>query len=179
MTNTFDIGDKPAAFLAGNSVDRSDVSDATRQALEDDLRRSLRGDVHFDAMTRSVFATDSSNYRQIPLGVVFPVDEEDVRQILAICKRHHAPVLGRGAGTSLAGQACNVAVVVDMSRYMNKILWIDEKRRRARVQPGVVLDELNREARSLGLTFGPDPATHAWCTLGGMVGNNSCGTHGL
>jgi FAD/FMN-containing dehydrogenase/Fe-S oxidoreductase len=179
VTNTFDIGDKPAAFLAGNSVDRSDVSDATRQALEDDLRRSLRGDVHFDAMTRSVFATDSSNYRQIPLGVVFPVDEEDVGQILAICKRHHAPVLGRGAGTSLAGQACNVAVVVDMSRYMNKILWIDEKRRRARVQPGVVLDELNREARSLGLTFGPDPATHAWCTLGGMVGNNSCGTHGL
>ncbi len=163
----------------GDNVDRSGVNEPTRQALERDLVVVLRGEVQFDGATRGIYATDSSNYRQVPLGVVFPLDEEDVRQTVLTCRRHNAPILGRGAGTSLAGQACNVAVVIDMSRHMNKIIAIDPERRLATVQPGVVLDDLNAAARVLDLTFGPDPATHAWCTLGGMVGNNSCGTHAL
>lgn len=164
---------------AGDPVDRSGVTEAARAALEHDLRQVVRGEVAFDGATRGVYATDSSNYRQVPLGVVFPLDEADVVAIVDVARRYDAPVLGRGAGTSLAGQACNVAIVVDMSRHMNAILSIDAQRRTARVQPGVVLDELNAATRALDLTFGPDPATHAWCTLGGMVGNNSCGTHAL
>ncbi len=148
-------------------------------ALEAVLREALRGDVEFGAGTRAVYATDSSNYRQIPIGVVFPRDEADVVSTLTICARFDVPVLGRGGGTSLAGQGCNEAVVVDFSRYMTAILEIDPMARTARVQPGVVLDDLRRAAERHRLTFGPDPATHAWCTLGGMIGNNSCGTHAL
>jgi len=166
-------------FLPGDYVDRANLDESTRQQLGLELKAAMKGEVEFDAWSRSVFATDSSNYRQIPLGVVFPLDEDDVRSAVDVCRRFNAPILGRGAGTSLAGQACNVAVVIDMSRHMNAILSIDPQRRTARVQPGVVLDHLNAAARAIDLTFGPDPATHAWCTLGGMVGNNSCGTHGL
>lgn len=166
-------------FQPGDPVDRSSLDEDARRALARDLCGALRGEVHFDGATRGIYATDSSNYRQVPLGVVFPLDEEDVRRTIEVCRRHRAPILGRGAGTSLAGQACNVAVVVDMSRHLNQIVAIDRDTRTARVQPGVVLDQLNAAARALDLTFGPDPATHAWCTLGGMVGNNSCGTHGL
>ncbi len=149
------------------------------EPLESALREALRGDVEFGSSTRAVYATDSSNYRQVPIGVVFPRDEADVASALTICARFDVPVLGRGGGTSLAGQGCNEAVVVDFSRYMTSILEIDPAARIARVQPGVVLDDLRRAAEAHGLTFGPDPATHAWCTLGGMIGNNSCGTHAL
>ena len=147
--------------------------------LEPDLRAAVRGDVAFDSGTRAAYATDSSNYRQIPIGVVFPASAADVTAALRVCAEHDVPVLGRGAGTSLAGQACNTAVVFDFSRHMNRILEIDPEARTARVQPGVVLDDLRAAAERYGLTFGPDPATHAWCTLGGMIGNNSCGTHAL
>jgi FAD/FMN-containing dehydrogenase/Fe-S oxidoreductase len=147
--------------------------------LERDLRAAVRGDVEFTPGTRAVYATDSSNYRQIPYGVVFPSCAEDVVAALRVCAEHDVPVLGRGAGTSLAGQGCNEAVVFDFSRRMNRILEIDPAARTARVQPGVVLDDLRAAAGKHGLTFGPDPATHAWCTLGGMIGNNSCGTHAL
>ena len=164
---------------AGEDVDRSRVDEETRRRLGVELSATLRGEVFFDGATRGIYATDSSNYRQVPLGVVMPMDEDDVLSAVEICRRYGAPILGRGAGTSLAGQACNVAVVFDMSRHMNRIIELDPIRRIARVQPGVVLDDLNAAARSLDLTFGPDPATHAWCTVGGMVGNNSCGTHGL
>jgi FAD/FMN-containing dehydrogenase/Fe-S oxidoreductase len=139
----------------------------------------VRGEVRFDATTRAAYASDSSNYRQVPLGVVLPLDEQDVQAVARVCAEAGAALVARGAGTSLAGQACNEAVVVDMSRHMTRVLEIDPGRRLARTEPGVVLDDLRREAGRYGLTFGPDPATHAWCTLGGMVGNNSCGTHGL
>lgn len=168
-----------SAHLPGSDVDRSDIDEATRRDLERDLRHVVRGEVLFDGATRAIYATDSSNYRQVPLGVVYPLDDLDVRRAVEVVARHGAPILARGAGTSLAGQACNVAVVLDVSRHMNRIIEIDAQRRIARVQPGVVLDELNAAARAQGLTFGPDPATHAWCTIGGMVGNNSCGTHAL
>ena len=139
----------------------------------------MKGEVRFDATTRAAYSSDSSNYRLVPVGVVFPVDQPDVQSAARIGAEAGVALLARGAGTSLAGQACNEAVVVDMSRHMTRVLEIDAARRVARVQPGVVLDDLRRAAERHGLTFGPDPATHAWCTLGGMIGNNSCGTHGL
>ncbi len=147
--------------------------------LEDDLRRGVRGEVRFDAQAKALYATDASNYRQIPIGVITPLDSDDVIEIVSICRRYGAPVLSRGAGTSLAGQCCNVAVVLDYSKHMNRILEINPGARTARVQPGVVLDRLRNEAEKYGLTFGPDPASHSRCTLGGMIGNNSCGVHAL
>jgi FAD/FMN-containing dehydrogenase/Fe-S oxidoreductase len=148
-------------------------------ALAADLQRSVRGAVRFDAGSRALYSTDASNYRQVPIGVVVPCDAEDVEAAVAVCRRHGAPLLGRGGGTSLAGQACNTAVVLDFSRHMAGIVDLDPERRTARVRPGTVLDDLRAAAAPHGLTFGPDPATHAWCTLGGMIGNNSCGTHSL
>jgi len=148
-------------------------------ALAADLRREVRGEVRFDAGSRALYATDASNYRQAPIGVVLPRDAADVEAAVAACRRHGAPLLGRGGGTSLAGQACNTAVVLDFSRHMAGVLELDPERRTARVLPGTVLDDLRAAAAPHGLTFGPDPATHAWCTLGGMIGNNSCGAHSL
>ena len=147
--------------------------------LEAALRRAVRGEVRFDAGSRALYASDSSNYRQVPIGVVVPRDRDDVLETLALCRRFGAPVLGRGAGTSLAGQCCNVAVVIDTSKYFRRILELDARERWARVEPGVVLDDLRDSAERHGLTFGPDPATHACCTLGGMIGNNSCGVHSV
>jgi FAD/FMN-containing dehydrogenase/Fe-S oxidoreductase len=148
-------------------------------ALADDLRGEVRGDVWFDRATRAVYATDASNYRQVPLGVVCPRDADDVAAALRVAAAHDVPVTARGAGTSLAGQSVNVGIILDTSRHMRAILEVDPERRIARVQPGVVLDDLRRETERVGLTFGPDPATHAWCTIGGMLGNDSCGTHAL
>ena len=147
--------------------------------LERALTREIRGEVRFDRGSRALYATDGSNYRQIPIGLVVPRDADDVAAAVGVCRTYGAPVLPRGAGTSLAGQCCNVAVVLDFSKYMNRILEIDPVRRFARVQPGVVLDSLRNAAEAHRLTFGPDPSTHSRCTLGGMIGNNSCGTHSL
>lgn len=155
------------------------LDDAQREALGRALAGAVRGEVRFDATTRAAYASDSSNYRQVPLGVVFPRDLADVQAVARVAAEAGAALLARGGGTSLAGQGCNEAVIVDMSRHMTRILEVDADRRLARAQPGVVLDDLRRAAEQHGLTFGPDPATHAWCTLGGMIGNNSCGTHGL
>ena len=153
------------------------VADAT--ALVRDLEAGVAGEVRFDAGDRALYATDASNYRQPPLGVVIPRDADDVMHTLAVARRHDAAVFGRGAGTSLAGQTCNTGVVIDFSKRMNRILEIDPAARRARVQPGVVLDALRGAAAAHNLTFGPDPATHQYCTLGGMIGNNSCGVRSV
>jgi FAD/FMN-containing dehydrogenase/Fe-S oxidoreductase len=139
----------------------------------------VRGDVRFDAGSRALYATDASNYRQVPIGVVLPRDEDDVVAALDVCRGFGAPVLPRGGGTSLAGQCCNVAVVIDTSRHLRQVQWIDAERRVASVQAGVILDDLRRAAGHAGLTFGPDPSTHNHCTLGGMIGNNSCGVHSV
>lgn len=149
------------------------------RGIERDLRAAIEGDVLFDAGTRAMYASDSSNYRQVPIGVVRPRSAEDVLATLEVARAHGAPILGRGAGTSLAGQCCNVAIVLDFSRHMNRILEVDPAGRFARVEPGVVLDNLRDSAEAHGLTFGPDPATHSRCTLGGMIGNNSCGVHSI
>ena len=150
-----------------------------RQDCPAALRAAIAGEVRFDRSARALYATDGSNYRQVPIGVVLPRDVDDVMATVALCRKFGAPLLCRGGGTSLAGQCCNVAVILDFSKYMARILEIDPVRRIARVQPGVVLDSLRAAAEKHHLTFGPDPATHDRCTLGGMIGNNSCGVHSV
>jgi FAD/FMN-containing dehydrogenase/Fe-S oxidoreductase len=147
--------------------------------LAEALRRTIRGEVRFDPGARALYATDGSNYRQVPIGVVLPHDTDDVLAAISLCREFGAPLLCRGGGTSLAGQCCNVAVVLDFSKYMARILEIDPARRIARVQPGVVLDHLRNAAEKHHLTFAPDPASHDRCTIGGMIGNNSCGVHSV
>src|SRR5438067_7666995 len=147
--------------------------------LASELRREVRGEVRFDDGSRALYATDASNYRQVPIGVVMPHDANDAIATVALARKFGAPILARGGGTSLAGQCCNVAVVIDFSKYMNHIVELDLKAKFARVEPGLVLDDLRNRAEEHQLTFGPDPATHSRCTIGGMIGNNSCGVHAL
>jgi FAD/FMN-containing dehydrogenase/Fe-S oxidoreductase len=149
------------------------------RALEARLKSTVRGEVRFDDASRALYATDSSNYRQVPIGLVLPRDTADVIATVAACREFGAPILSRGGGTSVAGQCCNVAVVIDFSKYMGSILELDPIAQIARVQPGIILDALRNQAETHQLTFAPDPATHSRCTLGGMIGNNSCGVHGL
>ena len=164
---------------AADSVPASKTSLTDPLGLHEALRRNVRGDVKFDDGSRALYATDGSNYRQVPIGVVLPRDAEDVLAAISVCREFGAPLLCRGGGTSLAGQCCNVAVVLDFTKYMGKILEIDPDRRIARVQPGVVLDHLRNAAEKYHLTFAPDPASHDRCTIGGMIGNNSCGVHSI
>src|SRR6266480_6238680 len=148
-------------------------------ALESELRRNLRGEVRFSDGDRALYSTDSSNYRQIPIGVVIPRDRSDVIATVAGCRKFGAPITCRGGGTSLAGQCCNVAVIIDFTKYMNRVIEIDAEKKLARVEPGLVLDELQKKLKKHGLIFGPDPATHNHCAIGGMIGNNSCGVHSV
>ncbi len=167
----------PSNFVELARAAKSAVVDAS--GLASALTRHVRGDVRFDDGSRALYATDGSNYRQVPIGIVLPRNAEDVIATISLARDFGAPILCRGGGTSLAGQCCNVAVVLDFTRYMAEILEIDPVRRIARVQPGVVLDRLRNAAEQHHLTFGPDPATHDRCTLGGMIGNNSCGVHSV
>jgi FAD/FMN-containing dehydrogenase/Fe-S oxidoreductase len=143
------------------------------------LAKNVKGEVRFDPASRSLYAADLSIYRQVPVGVVIPRDADDVIATVAACREHQVPILGRGCGTSLAGQCCNVAVVIDFSKYMHEIREIDLHNRTAWVEPGVICDQLRHGANKFSLTFAPDPATHQYCTLGGMIGNNSCGVHSV
>jgi FAD/FMN-containing dehydrogenase/Fe-S oxidoreductase len=143
------------------------------------LREQIRGEVRFDPASKALYSTDASNYRHIPIGVVIPQDEADVITTVTLCRRFSAPILTRGAGTSLAGQGCNAAVILDFSKYMNGMGEIDVTNRTVHVQPGIVLDRVRDAAEKFNLTFAPDPATHSRCTIGGMIGNNSCGVHAL
>ncbi|HVX84888.1 MAG TPA: FAD-binding and (Fe-S)-binding domain-containing protein [Phycisphaerae bacterium] len=147
--------------------------------LEARLSGEIEGEVRFDRGSRALYATDASNFRQVPIGVVIPRHAADVVRTVAACRDFGAPLFSRGGGTSLAGQCCNVAVVMDMSKYVNQVVEIDPAKKLGRVRPGCVLDEFRKAAKKHGLNFGPDPATHTRCTLGGMLGNNSCGVHSL
>src|SRR5580698_6446469 len=135
--------------------------------LEAKLQAVIRGEVRFDRGSRALYATDASNYRQVPIGVVLPRDVADVQAAIAACREVGAPVLSRGGGTSLSGQCCNVAVVLDFSKYLNQIVTLDPASKRARVEPGIVLDRVRDAAEVHHLTFAPDPATHSRCTIGG------------
>ncbi|MFF8651015.1 FAD-binding and (Fe-S)-binding domain-containing protein [Streptomyces griseoluteus] len=147
--------------------------------LASELRRAVRGEVRFDTTARALTTMDASNYRRVPLGVAAPRDAEDVAAVLEVCRARGTPVVARGGGTSIAGQATGTGVVLDFTRHMNGLLELDPDGRTARVQPGLVLDRLQTAAAPHGLRFGPDPSTHGRCTLGGMIGNNSCGAHSV
>ncbi|MFJ9945496.1 FAD-binding and (Fe-S)-binding domain-containing protein [Streptomyces erythrochromogenes] len=147
--------------------------------VERTLRAELRGEVDFGAAARALVTMDASNYRRVPLGVVIPRDADDVAAALRVCADAGVPVVPRGGGTSIAGQATGVGVVLDLTRHMNALLSVDPAARTAVVQPGLVLDRLRDAVRPYGLTFGPDPSTHSRCTLGGMIGNNACGAHSV
>lgn len=154
--------------------------DVDVKSLEAELKKIIKGEVRFDRGAKALYSTDASNYRQIPIGVVLPKDENDIIQTINICRKYKAPLLSRGGGTSLAGQCTNVAVVMDHSKYFNQILWMNKDEKLVSVQPGIVLDEVRTATQEkIGLTFGPDPATHTHCTIGGMLGNNSCGVHSV
>ncbi|WP_053619915.1 FAD-binding and (Fe-S)-binding domain-containing protein [Nocardiopsis sp. NRRL B-16309] len=154
-----------------------DGAGADTGSLFRDLEARVDGEVRFDAGTLAAYSTDASNYRRVPICVVAPATVEDGAEAVAVCREHGAPVLSRGGGTSLAGQTVNHAVVLDWSKYCDGILDVDPEARTALVEPGVVLDALNARAGEAerGLGFGPRPSTHGQCTLGGMIGNNSCG----
>ncbi|MQY38052.1 hypothetical protein SRB17_60600 [Streptomyces sp. RB17] len=147
--------------------------------LEAELRGAVRGEVGFDTTSRALVTMDASNYRRVPAGVVAPRDAGDVAAVLAVCRARGVPVVARGGGTSIAGQATGTGVVLDFTRHMNGLLELDPGTRTAVVQPGLVLDRLQEAAAPHGLRFGPDPSTHSRCTLGGMIGNNSCGSHSV
>ncbi len=143
------------------------------------LRAPIRDEIRFDKASRALYATDASNYRQTPIGLVLPRDAADVEATIAACREVGAAILPRGAGTSLAGQCCNFAVVLDFSKYMRGLVSLDPEKKVAVVEPGIVLDRVREAAERHHLTFAPDPATHSRCTIGGMIGNNSCGTHSV
>ena len=168
-----------AFTILPSSHARSHETFPAAASLESALKAAIRGEVRFDAGSRALYATDASNYRQIPIGLVIPRDEADVIATVDICRQFNAPILSRGGGTGLAGQTTNTAVVLDFSKYMNHIDPVDPVNRLVKVQPGAILDRVREAAEQYNLTFAPDPATHSRCTLGGMIGNNSCGVHGL
>ena len=165
---------------AGRIVSETAAAAADRYVeLGRALAQGIDGEVRFDAGSRALYATDASNYRQEPIGVVIPRSTEAIIRTLELCRRFDAPIVMRGGGTSLAGQGCNVAVLVDCSKYLNRLVSIDPASRIAEVEPGCVLDDLRKAAERHHLTFGPDPATHDHNTIGGMIGNNSCGVHSV
>jgi len=143
------------------------------------LRDAMRGDVHFDAASRGRYATDASIYQIMPIGVAVPRDQDDLRAALEVARIERTPVLARGAGTSQCGQTVGEALVIDVSKYLNHVVAFDAAARTVTVEPGVVLDHLNAWLKPHGLWFPVDVSTAAQCTLGGMAGNNSCGSRSI
>jgi len=165
----------PSSEPAGRPMAPLGRFEARRAAIAEGLRARVRGEVRFGRHDRLLYATDASIYQVEPIGVVVPRDVEDARAAIRFCAEEGLPVLPRGGGTALAGQTVNLAVVIDFSAHCREILEIDAGTSRARVEPGVVLDQLNAAAARHGLMFGPDVATSSHATLGGMIGNNSAG----
>src|SRR6187397_2686994 len=147
--------------------------------LERRLKAELSGEVQFDAFSRGRYATDASHYQIMPIGVVAPRTIEEADRAIAIARSEGATVLARGGGTSQAGQAVGKSLIVDCSKYLTRILDLDVKRARCTVEPGIVLDDLNRQLKSHGLWFPVDISTSSRATIGGMAGNNSCGGRSL
>ncbi|MDP9399224.1 MAG: FAD-binding oxidoreductase, partial [Actinomycetota bacterium] len=143
------------------------------------LRPRLTGVVDVDTRRRAEYSTDASNYRVVPTAVAFPRSVDDVLAALEVCREHGVPLTMRGGGTSVAGNAVGTGLVLDTSRHLAGVWSVDPEARTAVVEPGAVLDDLQRAAAPYGLRFGPDPSTHARCTLGGMIANNACGPHAL
>src|SRR5574338_819782 len=169
----------PSFEAHGGRARPAGVDDVDVRSLARRLAQETGGEVRFSEGSRALYANDASAYRQVPLGIVLPRSAEDVVAAVGLCHEFGAPVFARGAGTGLAGQTVNEAVLVDFSKYLRSIVELDHEAMRARVQPGLVLDRLREKAEEHDLTYGPDPATHSRCTLGGMLGNNSCGVHSI
>jgi FAD/FMN-containing dehydrogenase len=163
----------------GEDYGNGSVSKLNAKALERDLARNIEGEVRFDSASIGLYATDSSNFREIPIGVVVPRSSEDVVATHRICSEYGAPILNRGGGTSLSGETVNFAVVIDHSKYLHRIGETDVERRMVTVQPGAINEQVNKHTGKDNLVFGPDPSTHAYCTIGGNAGNNSCGIHSV
>jgi FAD/FMN-containing dehydrogenase len=144
--------------------------------LQRALTDAVDGEIRFDAGSRSAYAQDGSNYRQPPIGVVVPKAADAAVAAVQVCRDFGVPVLSRGGGTSLAGQCCNEAVVIDWTKYCQQVISVDPGGRTAIVQPGIALDKVNHAVKKYGLMVGPKPSTHVSCTIGGMIGNNSCGS---
>ncbi|MFZ1756953.1 MAG: FAD-linked oxidase C-terminal domain-containing protein [Caldilineaceae bacterium] len=144
-----------------------------------ELRADIQGEVRFDAYSRMLYSTDASLYQIQPVGVVLPKNADDIQAAMQIAARHAIPVLPRGGGSSLAGQAVGAALVLDTSKYMDRILGVDEERRTVRVQPGMTVGILNKALAPLGLMLGPDPASAERATVGGSIGNNATGSHSI
>ena len=151
----------------------------TSENLEQHLSDTLAGEVRFDLYSKALYSTDASLYQIQPIGVVIPKDSQDVVKTVQIASEHNVPILPRGGGTSLAGQSVGQAIVLDMSKYMNALLEVNVAERWARVQPGIVLDELNHKLKPHGLMYAPDVATSSRANVGGTIGNNSAGSHSL
>lgn len=166
---------KPSDFFPAGQLENATL--AHTASLQDELARRLEGEVRFDSASRAIYATDASNYHQTPIGVVIPKSQEDVIAAMEVCRKFSVPVLSRAGGTSLAGQCCNLAVVIDWSKYLNHLLELNVAEKFARVEPGTICDDVVHAARPYDLTYAPDPATHDHCCFGGMLGNNSCGAH--
>src|SRR5438034_11359091 len=166
----------PLDTPAGSKANRDDLGSPR---LEARLRRELQGEVLFDRFSRGRYSTDASIYQIEPLGVVVPKDRADVAAALTIAREEGVPVLPRGGGTSQCGQTVNRALVIDCSKHLRRILHVDPDAQTALVEPGLVLGHLNAALRRHGLFFPVDPSTHARCTIGGMAGNNSCGSKSI
>ncbi|MFD3519386.1 FAD-binding and (Fe-S)-binding domain-containing protein [Streptomyces sp. NPDC058653] len=170
---------RTAPVKADSSAATGAAVTAAATALARDLGRAVRGEVDFGSAARALVTMDASNYRRVPVGVVAPRDTADIAAALEVCRTHGVPVVPRGAGTSIAGNATGLGVVLDLTRHLRSIVSVDAEARTAVVRPGVVLDRLRDTVAPHGLTFGPDPSTHSRCTIGGMIGNNSCGSHSV
>ncbi len=150
-----------------------------REELAQELRRRVAGEVRFDPFSRVLYSTDASIYQMEPVGVVIPRGVEDVLAVMEVARDSGVPVLPRSGGTSLAGQTVNHAIVMDFSKYLDQMLEVNQEEHWARVQPGIVLDQLNRQRMSCGLMYAPDPTTSSRACVGGGIGNNTCGSHSV
>jgi FAD/FMN-containing dehydrogenase len=155
------------------------MEENTRSQFERELREGVKGEVSFRKYTLGVYATDASIYQLMPLAVVLPVSVRDIAHTIRTARRFNVSIVPRGAGTSLGGQAIGHSLIIDFTKYMNRILEVNVKERWVKVQPGVVLDELNAFLRPYHLHFAPDPATGNRATIGGMIGNNSSGSRSV
>ena len=169
----------PFQIESGRPVPQADAVRVDAAALEHALRASIAGEVRFDRVSRALYSTDASVYQIEPLGVVVPRSRDDIVQTVRLCHEFRCPLTLRGGGTSQAGQAVGAGLVVDTSKYVNRLLAVDPIRRTARVEPGIVLDDLNAQLKAHGLRFAPDISTASRATVGGMMANNSAGARSV
>jgi FAD/FMN-containing dehydrogenase len=170
---------KESEFIKDTASNEHPRPQVDEDSIYRELKDSISGEVRFDKGSKMLYVTDASNYRMEPIGLVIPKNEQDIIKTVSVARKYGAPLLSRGGGTSLAGQCTNIALEMDMSKYYNGVIEVLPSQKLARVLPGTVLDNINKTVLEHGLIFGPDPATHDHNTIGGMIGNNSCGIHSV